>query len=99
MKKLFLSAAILVGSMCAFATTNTATAQKIATETIQDEFVEIGMDALPEAVQNTVKNSFPGAKLEKAYTNEQKDQYKLDISISGNMYTIYTDAEGVVIKK
>ncbi|MCW2121171.1 hypothetical protein [Flavobacterium sp. 7A] len=98
MKKLILSAAILLGTMTAIATPTEAAVQNNAIENIQDEFTEVATDALPDAVNSTITNSFPGAKLEKAYTNEQKE-YKLEISMSDKMYTIYTDAEGIVIKK
>ncbi|WP_418264270.1 hypothetical protein [Flavobacterium faecale] len=98
MKKLILSAAILLCTMTAITANTLVTIPTNKIEHIQDEYKEVAIDSVPEAVLNTLKNSFPAAKLEKAYTNEEKE-YKLEISMSDNMYTIYTDAEGAVIKK
>lgn len=98
MKKVILSAAILLGSMTAFATPTVATIQTNTIVNIQDEFTEITLDVLPEAVKTTIANSFDNAKIDKAYTNENKE-YKLDITIGEKSYTIYTDAEGTIITK
>lgn len=98
MKKLILIAAIVLGTVSSFATPIVSSLQNNIVASLQDEYTEIAADALPEAVKSTVTNSFPGAKLEKAYVNENKE-YKLEISMSDKMYTIYTDAEGIVIKK
>jgi len=98
MKKLILSAAIILGGLSAQAATpvvKTSTAQSVM---IQDEFTEIGSDAVPAAVKSTVEKSFPNTKLEKAYKNE-KNEYKLEISNGDKKYTVYTDASGNIIKK
>jgi hypothetical protein len=99
MKKLLLSAAIVLGSL----TVNAATAPMLRSSmnqsvTIQDEFTEVTADAVPAAVKSTVEKSFPGTKLEKAYVNEKKE-YKLEISNADKKYTVFTDAAGNIIKK
>jgi hypothetical protein len=99
MKKLLLSTAIVLGSF----TVNAATVplrtnsmnQSVA---IQDEYTEVSADAVPAAVKSTVEKSFPGTKLEKVYVNAKKE-YKLEISKGDKKYTVFTDAEGNIIKK
>ena len=98
MKKLIVAAAIVLGTISSFATPHVAPIENNIVVGVQDEYTEVALDALPDAVKSTITNSFPGAKLEKAYVNENKE-YKLEISMSDKMYTIYTDAEGIVIKK
>lgn len=97
MKKLVLSAAIVLGSL----SVNAAILPAISitqSVLIQDEFTEITADAVPAAVKSTVEKSFPKTKLEKAYKNE-KNEYKLEISSGEKKYTIFTDASGNIIKK
>ncbi|KAF2331096.1 PepSY-like domain-containing protein [Flavobacterium ginsenosidimutans] len=97
MKKLILSAAIVLGSLSVSAAVLPAISitQSVL---IQDEFTEITADAVPAAVKSTVEKSFPNTKLEKAYKNE-KNEYKLEISSGEKKYTIFTDASGNIIKK
>ncbi|MFD1601250.1 PepSY-like domain-containing protein [Flavobacterium artemisiae] len=97
MKKLILSAAIVLGTL----TVNAAVPQTISmTQSVfaQDEFTEVALDAVPAAVKSTVEKSFPNTKLEKAYKND-KNQYKLEISTGDKKYTVFTDASGNIIKK
>ena len=97
MKKLILSAAIVLGSL----SINAAAPQTISitqSVLIQDEFTEVALDAVPAAVKSTIEKSFPNTKLDKAYKNE-KNQYKLEISTGDKKYTVFTDASGNIIKK
>ena len=98
MKKLILSAAIILGGISAQAATNIKPVSMNVLMTIQDEFTEITADAIPAAVKSTIEKSFPSAKLEKAYKNE-KNEYKLDIAMGDKKYTVLTDASGNIIKK
>lgn len=97
MKKLILSAAIVLGSLSVNATVLPAVSisQSVL---IQSEYTEISADAVPAAVKSTLEKSFPNTKLEKAYKNE-KNEYKLEISSGDKKYTIFTDASGNIIKK
>ncbi|MCV2486692.1 PepSY-like domain-containing protein [Flavobacterium sp. SH_e] len=97
MKKLILSAAIVLGSLSVSAAV-LPTISITQSVLIQDEFTEITADAVPAAVKSTVEKSFPNTKLEKAYKNE-KNEYKLEISSGDKKYTIFTDASGNIIKK
>ncbi|GAA3758996.1 PepSY-like domain-containing protein [Flavobacterium ginsengiterrae] len=97
MKKLILSAAIILGGLSVQA----APAQVnsiIASVNIQDGYTEVTADAVPAAVKSTIEKSFPGTKLEKAYKND-KNEYKLEISSGDKKYTVFTDASGNIIKK
>lgn len=98
MKKLILSAAIVLAGLSVQAANAVAQTSVIQTVSIQDEFTEIGTDAVPAAVKSTIEKSFPNTKLEKAYKNE-KNEYKLEISNGDKKYTLFTDASGNIIKK
>ena len=99
MKKLILSATIVLGSL----SVNAAAIPVInlmnqSLLIVQDEFTEIKSDAIPAAVKSTIEKSFPKTKLEKAYVNEKKE-YKLEISSGDKKFTVFTDASGNIIKK
>ncbi|TPG38769.1 PepSY-like domain-containing protein [Flavobacterium pectinovorum] len=98
MKKLILSAAIILGGLSVQAATPAVKTSMVQSVNIQDEYKEIGADAVPAAVKSTIDKSFPNTKLEKAYKND-KDQYKLEISSGDKKYTVFTDASGNIIKK
>jgi hypothetical protein len=98
MKKLILSAAIVLGGLSVHATTPAVKTSMTQSVIVQDEYKEISADAVPAAVKSTVEKSFPSTKLEKAYKND-KDQYKLEISSGDKKYTVFTDASGNIIKK
>lgn len=98
MKKLILSAAIILGAISAHAAIATNSVSIIQSVNIQDEFTEISADAIPAAVKSTIEKSFPGTKLEKAYKNE-KNEYKLEIAKDDKKYTVFTDTSGNIIKK
>lgn len=98
MKKLLLSAAVILGTLSIQAANDVHIVSKNYSINIQDEFTEISADAIPAAVKSTIEKSFPGTKLEKAYKNE-KSEYKLEIAKDDKKYTVYTDASGNIIKK
>ncbi|MBK0369832.1 hypothetical protein [Flavobacterium agrisoli] len=99
MKKLIVAALVLAGSLNVFATTNPVKTQSSTITMVQDEYKEIAADAVPAAVKSTIESSFPGAKLVKAYAKEGNTEYKLDIAMGDKSYTVFTDAEGKIIKK
>ena len=98
MKKLILSAAIVLGSLSMNAANSVVINSIVSSVNIQTEFTEITADAVPAAVKSTIEKSFPGTKLDKAYKNE-KNEYKLEISTGDKKYTVFTDASGNIIKK
>lgn len=95
MKKLILSAAIVLGTLSAQAGTVLVKNPMVQTVT-QDEYKEV--DAVPAAIKTALDNAYPGVKLEKAYVNDKKE-YKIDIVVRDVKSTVYTDAQGNILKK
>ncbi|MRX69019.1 hypothetical protein SAMN06265349_104299 [Flavobacterium resistens] len=93
MKKLILSAAILLGGLSIQATPIVA---NVATVKVQDEYKEV--DAVPAAIKTALDNAYPGVKLDKAYVNDKKE-YKIDIIVRDVKSTVYTDEKGNILKK
>lgn len=94
MKKLILSAAILLGSLSTFAASTSV--QKVIS--IADEYIEIKITDLPAAVTESLKKSHPDAVITKAYVNESK-QYKLELAAGDKSETVWTDANGTIKKQ
>lgn len=94
MKKLILSAVIVLGSL----SVNAATFSSINTvqSIIQDEYKEV--DAVPAAIKTSLDNAYPGVKLDKAFVNSKKE-YRIEITVRGEKSTVYTDEKGNIIKK
>ena len=97
MKKLILSAAIVLGSLTTFAVTPVQIPLTQISVT-QDDFAEIETSKLPEAVTKATEAAYPGATIVKAYMN-QENQYKLELTVKDQSATVYTDAEGNWITK
>ena len=95
MKKLILSAAIVLGGLSLQAATLNTT-NPIINSVFQDEYKEV--DAVPAAVKTGLDNAYPGVKLEKAFVNDKKE-YKVEITVRGEKSTVYTDEKGNIIKK
>ncbi|TDE06546.1 hypothetical protein [Flavobacterium hiemivividum] len=102
MKKLILSAAIVLGSL----TTMSAQVQeetKEATTTEQtapatDVYTEIKMEELPAAITEALKKAYPEAVVSKAYINDKKE-YKLDVTVGEKAGSLFADANGNWIQK
>jgi hypothetical protein len=98
MKKLILSAAILLGSLSTFAAITSVQKASEKVITIADEYTEIKIEEVPAAVTEALKKSFPEAKLAKAYINEKK-QYKLEVEVGDKVGSLYADATGKWIQQ
>lgn len=96
MKKLILSAAILLGGLSMQAANVAVTSSMVQSVNIQDEYKEV--DAVPAAIKTALDEAYPGVKLDKAYVNEKKE-YKIEITVRGEKSTVYTDATGKILKK
>lgn len=100
MKKLILSAAIVLGSLSTFS----AQAQEKATTPAEqaapatDGYTEIKAEEVPVAVTEALKKAYPAATLTKAYVNEKK-VYKLEIKIGDKEGALFADETGKWIKK
>lgn len=96
MKKVFLVAALSLGTMTAFAQEEETAVGEAATEVmeVQDAFAEIAIEELPEAITTALEAAHPGATISKAYVNEAA-QYKLEVAKEdGEAVELYADAEG-----
>lgn len=95
MKKLILSAAVILGSLSMHANNLVVTSSDISIVT-QDEYKEV--DAVPAAIKTSLDNAYPGVKLDKAYVNAKKE-YKIEIIVRDVKSVVYTDAQGNLLKK
>jgi len=95
MKKLMIVAVMAFGTMTAFAQEE-VNVEAEATEVVaaQDDFSEVAVTELPEAVTEAVAKNYPTATIKNAYVNEAQ-QYKLEVFLEdGTAGTLYADAEG-----
>jgi len=97
MKKLILSAAIVLGSLSINAITNEPSNNVKIEMNLRFEYTEISIDSIPAVVKTALEKAYPGAKIEKAYINEKKE-YKLDLSVGDQKATVYTDVNGNWLK-
>lgn len=115
MKKLFITSVFALGSLTAFAQEAEATeAQDAATEVqeeatdaaaegqeavAQDDFSEIAMEEVPEAVTTMIETNYPGATVNSAAKNES-GHYKLEVSLEdGTSGALIVDEEGNAIEQ
>ncbi|MBB4801202.1 hypothetical protein HNP37_001241 [Flavobacterium nitrogenifigens] len=98
MKNLFLSAAIVLGSLTSFASTTQVNNTIVKTITIEDEYTEIKLEELPAAISEALKKAYPEAVITKAYKNE-KSEYKLDVTVGDKVGNLFANADGTWIKK
>lgn len=98
MKKLFLSAAIVLGSLTSFASTSAVTNTNVKVISIEDEYTEIKLEELPAAITEALKKAYPEAVITKAYKNE-KAQYKLDVTVGNKVGNLFANADGTWIKQ
>ncbi|MBW1658171.1 hypothetical protein [Flavobacterium quisquiliarum] len=97
MKKLILSAVILLGTMSIHANVLPVSEDAKTTVVIQSEYTEVAVDAVPAAVKTALQAAYPGAKLDKAFVNDKKE-YKLEISVGDQKATVYSDVNGNWLK-
>ena len=98
MKKLILSAAIVLGSLNSFAASIAIENPIVKSVVLTDEFTEIKIEELPAAVTDALKKAYPEAMLSKAYINEAKE-YKLDVTVGDKVGSLFADANGNWIQK
>ena len=96
MKNLFLAAALVLGGTATYATT-VLPQHTVVNEITAEGFTEISTDKLPEAVTSAVQKDFEDATITKAYVNE-KEQYKLELSVEGAVKTVYASKTGEWLK-
>ena len=97
MKKLILSAIVVLGTLSMHANVLPVSLSTKATVAIQSEYTEVTADAVPAAVKTALQTAYPGAKLDKAFVNDKKE-YKLEISVGDQKATVYSDVNGNWLK-
>jgi len=98
MKKLILSAAIILGSFATYAQQSAPPKSEVTTQTAEDTFTEIKVEEVPEAVKSALTKAYPTAVLDKAFINEKKE-YKLQVTVGDKTGALYADATGAWLKK
>lgn len=93
MKKLVLAVAIFTGFASVLALPTNVLPVVSTNIEINEEFIEIPLEKLPDAIVSNVKKDFPSASISKAYVND-KYQYKLEIVDVDETKTIYADEDG-----
>ncbi|WP_418264269.1 hypothetical protein [Flavobacterium faecale] len=98
MKKLILSAAIVLGSLSTFATPISNTEFTAKSVIIAEEFKEIKAEEVPSTVTESLKKVYPEAVITKAYVNENSE-YKLEVKVGDKEETLHVDANGKWLEK
>ncbi|WP_166387772.1 MULTISPECIES: hypothetical protein [unclassified Polaribacter] len=101
MRKLILTVtvALLTSGVSVFAADNIQTnnVDEIVVVVTNDDFKEISVKELPEAVSNSVSRDFSTATVVKAYLNGS-EQYKIELTADGTQGIVYLDKEGNWLK-
>ncbi|MBG6186558.1 hypothetical protein [Flavobacterium sp. CAN_S2] len=98
MKKLILSAAIVLGSLSTYAASVPNTNEVTKTVTVQEEYTEVKLEEVPVAITEALKATYPSAILDKAYINAKKE-YKLDVTLGDKKGNLFADETGKWIQK
>lgn len=74
--------------------------EEAATETMaQDDFSEIGVEEVPEAVTSMIETNYPGATMNGAAKNEA-GHYKVEVSLEdGTSGALIVDEEGNAVEQ
>ena len=99
MRKVFLLSALAFASLTTFAT-NQVNPNQLRTEVsiTQEEFKEVKPADIAQPVKDALKRDFADATVSNAYVNE-KNEYKLVLSVGEQTKTVYADAKGNWLKR
>ena len=99
MRKVFLLSALAFASLTTFAT-NQVNPNQLRTEVsiTQEEFKEVKPTDIAQPVKDALKRDFADATVSNAYVNE-KNEYKLVLSVGEQTKTVYADAKGNWLKR
>ena len=89
MKKLILSAVIVLGSLSLYASNQVTPEQTKTVVTAQAEYTEVSTDAVPPAIKTALQTAYPGAKLDKAFVNEKKEIARRNLFFTKNINLIH----------
>lgn len=97
MKKVILTALFAFSTLSVLATTTDVNPTNFNV-VIKNEFKEIALKDVAKPVLEALEKDFSGATIQRAFINE-KNEYKLEITLGEVAKTIYSDANGNWIKK
>lgn len=97
MKKVILMAVFAFATLSATATTTDLSTKNIEVA-LQEDFKEIAVTEVAKPVLQAVLKDYAGATVKQAFINE-KNEYKLELTIGEVAKTVYADAEGNWIEK
>ena len=99
MKKVFLFSALAFSTLTTYATTSVNSIEtKTVVSQLQEEFKEIKPAEIAQPVKDAVKRDFADATISNAYIND-KNEYKLVLTIGDENKTVYADAKGNWLKR
>ncbi|AVR45045.1 hypothetical protein C7S20_07045 [Christiangramia fulva] len=99
MKKILLTAmtvgAVFFGSQNMKAQ-ETETETEVTVQTSQDEYTEVDVENLPQAVKDAIGTDYKDAVTEKAWvkTKDEEKIYKLSLNVNGETQEVYIDQDG-----
>ena len=102
MKKLILTVAVAILSsgisISAANINNNINSGEVIVMTINEDFKEVALEDLPEAVSNAILKDYATAIIGKAYVNAS-EQYKIELTIDETETVVYADKEGNWLKE
>lgn len=95
MKKIVFATALAIGSLTmGTAATPIIFHDGIMEDVIFQDYKEIAVTDVPDAVTTALETDYPGATINKAYMNEEST-YKLEVTAEdGSSMELYADSEG-----
>jgi len=101
MRKLILTVtvALLTSGVSVFAINNiNNNANEIIVVVVNDDFKEVALADLPEAVSNAILKDYSTATVVTSYVNKS-NQYKIDLMVDETEVSVYADKEGNWLKE
>ena len=101
MKKLMIAAAIILVTLTSINAQSSVqdTPSKAQVASSQDDYKEVKVSELPQAVKDAIAKDLEGATVSKAYANE-KGEFKLVVTTADKLSkTLYANSKGEWIKK
>ena len=102
MKKLFVVPALVLGFVFSTSaiTANTLTDNTNMEISMQDDYIEVAVENLPQPILDAVAKDFAGATIASAAAKEDASEFKLMLAKEdGETVEVYADAEGNWITK
>lgn len=93
MKKLVLLSAFVLGCFTMTASVTPEESNDVMEIVLQDDFTEIAVDSVPQAIKDALASDYAGATIDKAYVSENK-VFKLDVTLNGTSSVLYANEGG-----